>query len=197
MNDALQVAAALGILFVVGRWLFSSGGNDNANAGGQNVANHQRRRRYRNGDVEQVVSMFPQTSVAAARYDLERSGSLNVTIERALRDGYLTEPPAGYYPDLVVTASTSSIATLEAPKRSTANETPSLITRLGLQSRVEDDWDRPVDDIGKGKGKATSWANTAEDREKSLRERKAKMVLEARRKLLEKERAAKANSASS
>jgi len=199
MNDALQITAAVGILFFVGRWLLGSGNGSSSRQRPNPPPNppSNRRRQVPEASIEQIRSMFPQVSVAAARYDLERTGSIETTTERVLRDGYLADPPAGYYPDLVA-ASTSVDAAL-APSRRNANEPPSLIVRLGLQSRIEDDivpTEIQTTPIIKGKGKAMTWAPSAEDREKALKERKAKMVLEARRQLLEKEQAKKAKATS-
>lgn len=76
----------------------------------------------------------------------------------------------------------------------------SLIERYGLRSRVGAEGGEDI----KGKGKAradegetsatsgASWNPSADGREQSLRARKERMVLEARRKMLEKERLRKA-----
>ncbi|GAA6064039.1 hypothetical protein JCM10212_001465 [Sporobolomyces blumeae] len=86
---------------------------------------------------------------------------------------------------------------------------PSLIKRLGLQSQLAQDDEAgsltpsAADVKGKGKavegesaerggtGQAGGWAASREEREERLRKRKEKLVLEARRKLLEKERKSK------
>ena len=85
------------------------------------------------------------------------------------------QPPPGLFPD------TPAPAAASRPSESAGLSTnaQNLIAKYGLQSRVEADV--------KGKGKETepeslqSWATTASDREKILKERKARMVLEARR----------------
>ncbi|KAM0791155.1 hypothetical protein ACM66B_005640 [Microbotryomycetes sp. NB124-2] len=106
-------------------------------------------------------------------------------------------------------------ATAGSSNPSTRPATPlSLITRLGLQDQIKNDNDddspksSSIDVKGKGRAqgestlqdnatagageaagaKVSGWQTSAQAREQSLRERKAKMVLEARRKLLEKER---------
>lgn len=55
----------------------------------------------------------------------------------------------------------------------------SLIAKLGLQARVKEV--EVIEGEVKGKGKAPAWETSVEGREKSLKERKAKMVLDARR----------------
>ncbi|EGX49147.1 hypothetical protein TWF173_002961 [Orbilia oligospora] len=46
-------------------------------------------------DIESVRVMFPQISVAAIRWDLEKNGSsVSATTEKILNDGFLPEPPA-------------------------------------------------------------------------------------------------------
>ncbi|KAK6341781.1 hypothetical protein TWF730_001273 [Orbilia blumenaviensis] len=46
-------------------------------------------------DIDSVRVMFPQISVAAVRWDLEKNGSnVAATTEKILTDGFLPEPPA-------------------------------------------------------------------------------------------------------
>ncbi|SGY20864.1 BQ5605_C016g08158 [Microbotryum silenes-dioicae] len=97
-----------------------------------------------------------------------------------------------------------------------ATPSPSLIQRLRLQDKIEPPTSSSaMSDQGKGKGKAVEeddatflggsaekvkiappvWETSAQAREKSLKERKERMVLEARRKLLAKDQAKKASAA--
>lgn len=85
------------------------------------------------------------------------------------------QPPPGLFPNTPAPTTSSRPATSAGLSTNAQN----LIAKYGLQSRIEADI--------KGKGKETqpeslqSWATTASDREKILKERKARMVLEARR----------------
>lgn len=161
--------------------------------------------------IDQVVSMFPHISPEAVRYDLERNGAnVQQTVERCLRDGGLPDPPAGFFDsepraaapaDATArrgAATTGTRATTAAgfatPARAgtaaagggssltrPTEGSPSLIERLGLK-----------DQAGQGTPTSTTsttsgWQATPEARERALKERKAKMVLQARQRLIEKE----------
>lgn len=143
--------------------------------------------------------------------------SVERAVERALREGGLPEPPASYFPpdplDYDRSSSTSGnqhnngnggtqtppiapvTATTHTQPRGAAASTsasttklppPSLIKRLGLNNKLGEE---AVDVKGKGKQVEANegWANSREEREARLRKRKENLVLEARRKLLEKE----------
>ncbi|GAA5909729.1 hypothetical protein JCM6882_008475 [Rhodosporidiobolus microsporus] len=174
------------------------------------------RRTISQDSIDQITSVFPHVTAAAARWELERNGgSVERAVERALREGGLPEPPASYFPPPPTGAplppTTPRAATPTpvgggapttphgASSSSTAGPPPSLIKRMGLQGRAA------VEDHGKGKGKGkgkeveedegagtrVGWSPSAAERERNLRARKERLVLEARRKLMEKERARK------
>ena len=115
-------------------------------------------------------------------YDLLRTGNVQVTSNKLIEKGFLPPPPPAYfahYPEAANEAiasgsthpSSSPQAGPSAPKTATAN----LITRLGLENRISE----PTEIAPKAGGKA-AWLSTAQEREASLRERKAQMVLAAR-----------------
>ncbi|PWN48737.1 hypothetical protein IE53DRAFT_389053 [Violaceomyces palustris] len=104
--------------------------------------------------------------------------------------------------------STSNLADAATrPSRPSSSKTENLISRFGLEKRLreeegpgdgpakeeeeeEEEQDGDKIDI-KGKSASSSvgrWANTADERQRILRERKEKMILEARRKLLERQK---------
>jgi len=107
------------------------------------------------------------------------------------------QPPAAYYALYPRTTaqqqqpSTTQRPTLQIASSIKSSTAPTnLISRYGLENRVDRPVDIPMSDLGKGKnveGKST-WLDTAEKREASLRERKAQMVLAARQRLLEKQK---------
>ncbi|KAM0752443.1 hypothetical protein T439DRAFT_324531 [Meredithblackwellia eburnea MCA 4105] len=197
MDDAVGWIVALSISFVAFRYLFGGGGD------GASGATPRRRRQVPQAQIDQVTSMFPHVSVASVRYELERTGDVQGAVDRILRDGALPEPPAGFFVDPSATPAPPPVqaappATHTPAPSSSSSATPatpaSLIQRLGLQHRAVDESGSGSASVpstpDKGKGKVGSgWEATPEARERNLRERKEKMVLEARRKLLEKERA--------
>jgi len=187
MDNVIQIGFAVGVIFVVTKWLFS---------GPSTPAPPRQPRVVPQGQVDAVLSAFPQITERQARWDLGRSGSVETTIERILREGRLPEPPPGLFPatDPTAAAHASENSTASAARAASMahiSSKPNLITRFNLQGRIEE-----ADDI-KGKGKATQqqqtqaqWAASTEDRQDSLKERKARLILDARRRLLEKDRAA-------
>lgn len=132
--------------------------------------------------------MFPHVPEASIRYDLMVSGSAEVTCDKILQQGYLppvrgtaadTQPPDGF--------PGADEARRPAPQEpasppSTESETPAsappanLITRYHLEERLADS--NPQKDVS---ALPTAWSDNANDRQKSLEERKAQMILQARR----------------
>ena len=159
--------------------------------------------------------MFPHIPLPAVRFELERTGSVETTVERILRDGRLPEvrvviqsagpfaglgaasecvllihrvcgtlqPPAGFFVDPSAPAPPAPVAPTPAAAPTKPTTPASLITRLGLQSRAAAaSPDAPVVDNTEGKGKGkVGWETNPEARERNLKERKERMVLEARR----------------
>lgn len=97
--------------------------------------------------------------------------------------GYL-QPPLGLFTDQPATQRVPTQPTTAALQASGASAAAAqtLISRYNLQARL-------AETEGKGKGKAreeddaptSGWATSAAEREKNLKERKARMVLEARK----------------
>ncbi|BGP08195.1 hypothetical protein JCM10049v2_004041 [Rhodotorula toruloides] len=182
-DEALGWAVAAGLCYAAYKLVFGS-------------SSGSRRRTVPQASIDQITSMFPHVSQAAARWELERNGgSVERAVERALREGGLPQPPASFFPPDASTSTprpaTPTPAAPVTPSRSSAStssargQPPSLIARMGLQNKVVSE------DKGKGKevegAQAGGWSPNAAEREKNLRARKEKLVLEARRKLLEKE----------
>ncbi|KAG6829905.1 hypothetical protein H0H87_009807 [Tephrocybe sp. NHM501043] len=123
--------------------------------------------------------MFPDIPVDNVRYDLLRTGSVELTSNKILERGFLDAPPPAYYTlfprDTVANrASTATATTTARAADKKTNET--LISRYNLQERVAKEETIQEDQIG---GKAV-WEDNAEKREASLKERKAQMILAAR-----------------
>ncbi|GAA5858049.1 hypothetical protein JCM1840_001017 [Sporobolomyces johnsonii] len=190
MEEALGWLIAAGFCYAAYKLVFGS----SPSSGGS-------RRNVPQASIDQIQSMFPHVSSRAARWELERNGgSVERAVERALREGGLPEPPASYFApsptdDLTAPARAATpTPTAQNPAaQAQGNGTsgpppkvppPSLIKRMGLQAKLGEG-------EGKGKGKEEAeegWASSKEEREERLRRRKEKLVLDARRKLLEKER---------
>ncbi|KAI5983172.1 hypothetical protein EDD15DRAFT_2317449 [Pisolithus albus] len=136
--------------------------------------------------VNHVHAVFPNIPPDNIRFDLLRTGSIELTSNKILERGFLEAPPPSYYtiypraeasapqpPEGTHTASVSSA--------SSSAKQPSLIERYSLHDRLDGaNFTPDVIELG-GKAK---WEDTAEKREASLRERKAQMILAARQRML-------------
>ncbi|KAG0664590.1 hypothetical protein C6P46_001186 [Rhodotorula mucilaginosa] len=103
-----------------------------------------------------------------------------------------TSPAANPFPTTPARATTAAAPTTPVNAASSANNSrgsapPSLIARMGLQAQVAADVKGKGKAAEEGSASASGWSPKAEERERNLRARKERLVLEARRKLLEKE----------
>ncbi|GAA5960853.1 hypothetical protein JCM8115_000175 [Rhodotorula mucilaginosa] len=191
MDEALGWGIAAGVCYFAYKLVFGSS---------------TRRRQVSQASIDQITTMFPNVSQNAARWELERNGgNVERAVERALREGGLPEPPASYFPPSADTspaanpfpttparATTAAAPTTPVNAASSANNSrgsapPSLIARMGLQAQVAADVKGKGKAAEEGSASASGWSPKAEERERNLRARKERLVLEARRKLLEKE----------
>ncbi|KAF7979330.1 hypothetical protein HWV62_42743 [Athelia sp. TMB] len=134
--------------------------------------------------VDAIHGMFPDIPADNIRYDLLRTGNVELTSNKILERGFLDAPPAGYYTLYPRTTADAVTANTSATGATTSATKPkqSLISRYQLQERVASSDDVPILDSEVG-GKAV-WEDSAEKREASLKERKAKMILAARQRML-------------
>ncbi|KAJ8503018.1 hypothetical protein ONZ45_g11227 [Pleurotus djamor] len=142
--------------------------------------------------IDTVSSMFPDIPRSHITYDLLKTGSVEVTSNKILEKGFLEVPPPVYYE--VFPRDDENPQPVQAPQHPLHNhnaavsaakrERRSLISRYKLHDRIStenaDDEPAPEFEIG---GKAV-WEDTPEKREASLRERKAQMILAARKRML-------------
>ncbi|KZS87065.1 hypothetical protein SISNIDRAFT_461238 [Sistotremastrum niveocremeum HHB9708] len=210
MTEIVNVVVAFAVIALVVRWATKSR-SDAAPGRPRSPATILGFRPQRVTDemVTSVHSMFPNIPEPNIRYDLLRSGNVQVTSNKILEKGFLDAPPAAYF-ELYPPPATSATSATDLPSnpnsRSAAAHTnatasssktsaaTTLISRYNLHSRLssstpgtegEDLSNAPSVDV-KGSSKGV-WETEAEKREASLRERKAKMVLAARKRLLEQE----------
>lgn len=210
MNDSLGALLAIVVLWAILRFAFGGSSNSGSNGNQQAPAiNTARSRQVPQQMVDSVKTLFPHIPDASIRYDLQRSGSVEVTCERILNEGGLPSPPAGFF-GTAEPSTPSNAATLRAQAAQNANRTPNgaaasgsasalstpskspnLISRFGLQSRIagEDDLlSTPKSNAStSSQGSPSAWAQTPEERAKLLKDRKEQMILEARKKLLERQ----------
>lgn len=148
--------------------------------------------------ISTVHSAFPDIPLASIAYSLSRTRSAQRTSEEILERGYLVPPPdgAGEHPWVVAerererreregrqheqAASGGSNSGSTAAARQ-----PSLIERYGLVGRADPATEASGSDQESGgavAGAAESrWESTPEGRAAALKQRKERMILEARR----------------
>ncbi|KAK1920917.1 hypothetical protein DB88DRAFT_113432 [Papiliotrema laurentii] len=152
--------------------------------------------------VDTVHGAFPDIPASNIIYSLSRTRSSQATSEEILERGFLPAPPASFsipaslLPDqpTPVLASTTTQSNTKFTNQQKPNQT--LIDRFNLSSRLpsrkgkeKDPAESPATAEAEKPvvGAKNEWADSKERREQELRERKERMILEARRRLLEKQ----------
>ncbi|KAJ9120619.1 hypothetical protein QFC22_002548 [Naganishia vaughanmartiniae] len=148
--------------------------------------------------IETVHATFPHVSVNAIVYSLSKTKSVQTTSETILEQGFLPEPPATFpkhpYIETLAPSPPNSATAAHAPSSETKHQ--SLIERYNLTAaaRAQEKGkarqaDESITENVKDNNKA--WNADKSAREKILQDRKAKMILEARQRMLEKQAAQK------
>ncbi|GMK54699.1 hypothetical protein CspeluHIS016_0112850 [Cutaneotrichosporon spelunceum] len=178
LEDVLPTLILLGLLYAVYRWL--AGPSTPPDPFGN----------VRRDMVEAVTSAFPNEPLNNVVYSLTRTRSAQTTSEMILERGSLPDPPANFLvpdhlrPPVSVPHTSAAARDTEAPVPQKAT---SLIDRYGLGARLEAD----------SAASSSKWEATREGREADLRARKERMILEARRRMLEKQQKSATSSAAS
>ncbi|CAO3685502.1 unnamed protein product [Rhizopus stolonifer] len=116
-----------------------------------------------------VRAMFPDIPTAAIQADLQRTGSVETTVDNALRDGGLPLPPS---------ATPVATSTSNSSSPSSARKSPS---HVNLVQRYKID----VDHNENSEEPPKTWETSPDKRQEMLRKRKEFMVLQARKKMME------------
>ncbi|KAJ8594728.1 hypothetical protein M405DRAFT_930002 [Rhizopogon salebrosus TDB-379] len=182
MGEVVNAIVAFAVIVIIFRWATSS--NDSSSGRSTSSALGFRPKNVTQEMVDQIHAMFPTIPQDNIQYDLLRTGNVEVTSNKILERGYLDVPPPAYftiYPRTVATPQPRQAA----PQAQTTGlaQTPkdNLISRYKLQDRVVSSSFSLQDDDASSKA---NWEATSEKREASLQERKAKMILAARQRLL-------------
>jgi len=161
--------------------------------------------------IDTVHNMFPNIPRENIHFDLLRTGSVDLTVNKLLERGYLDAPSQGYRqafpaPQQDTPAPNTNINSPQASKPA-VKSTLTLIDRFGLQKVVQSqtppqvvEWDGkgPIPSAAKGKGREvplepvagvvvppSKWEDTPEKRQANLQSRKQAMILAARQRMLE------------
>jgi coupling of ubiquitin conjugation to ER degradation protein 1 len=157
-----------------------TGGNDTSGEGAQPRRPVQdlpvRQRDYRrpvdNSMIEVVQTIAPNLSVEQIRYDLERTGSVETTVERYLAQGDLPMPPN---PPPRRTEPQSQTNTK-------SKQTGSLAARYNITDKDDEEFSEKQADPQKPK-----WSQSKEERQSQLRKQQQEMILRARQKFKQKD----------
>jgi coupling of ubiquitin conjugation to ER degradation protein 1 len=164
-------AAVLIIAFVFLRWFVNSEEPDLASPLDQHDvatgaapprAQQPVRRPVTTDMIEVVHSIAPHLSEAQIRHDLQRTGSVQETVERVLNEGTLPLPPGYVEPQNDGGDERNKVDNIKAEN---------LLKKYN------------VDESASSSGVKTQWSDSAEVRAKSLQEKKAEMILKARKRL--------------
>lgn len=184
MGEVVNVIVAFAVIVFIVRWATTNKEQPNSPASVLGF----RPKNVNDEMIDTIHNMFPNIPRPNIHYSLLRTGSVQVTSNTILEKGFLDHPPPAYF-TLYTQQQQPQPTTLQPVNQRTASSTSvkkseeSLITRYKLESRLSSSVAGPGES-GLAGGKA-AWEPTAEAREKSLQERKAQMILAARKRWLE------------
>ncbi|KAJ7220506.1 hypothetical protein GGX14DRAFT_674908 [Mycena pura] len=176
MGEIVNVVVAFAVIVFIFRWLTKSTAADTLGFRPKHVTQDM---------VDTIHNMFPDIPPDNIRFDLLRTGSVELSSNKILERGFLDPPPPAYYtlyprnanPEAAARPGQAGGATSSAVGKA---PNQSLIDRYNLHDRVAQSESILEQDIG---GKAV-WEDSSEKRETSLKERKAQMILAARQRML-------------
>lgn len=182
MSEVVNAIVAVAVIFFIFRWATSGSSSSGDEPRSAAAALGFRPKPVTTEMVNQIHTMFPHIPPDNIRFDLLRTGSVELTSNKILERDFLEAPPASYYTIYPPTPGERLTSTGRATSTSSGSSAKplSLIERYELKDRVTDtSFPEAPDACGKVK-----WEDTAEKREVSLRERKAQMILAARQRML-------------
>lgn len=191
MGEVINVVVAFAVIVFIFRWLTTSNDSPSDRSAADTLG--FRPKPVSQDMIDTISNMFPDIPPDNIRYDLLRTGSVELSSNKILERGFLDPPPPAYFtlypretnaePAARHAQGGGSTSTGVKPKQS-------LIDRYNLQARVTQPGPLIVEEqIG---GKAV-WEDSSEKREASLKERKAQMILAARQRMLAQQQKASAS----
>jgi len=192
MNDGVSIFFAIFIFFLVFRWLLVTmpppANTPRRNAGSAAAPSARPNAVVSPDMVETVRAMFPHIPTPAIHWDLQKTGSVELTCDNILRQGSLPLPPSAPTGIVSSGSATTSMAMDAAindagSSSSTAvnisSRQLSLVNRYRLQEAVEKNL------VPEEPPKV--WETNVDKRQQMLQKRKEAMILQARRNYLEKQ----------
>ncbi|KAF7377679.1 hypothetical protein MSAN_00190900 [Mycena sanguinolenta] len=182
MGEVINVVVAFAVIVFLFRWLTTSNDSSSERSAADTLG--FRPKPVSQDMIDTISNMFPDIPPDNIRYDLLRTGSVELSSNKILERGFLDPPPPAYFTLYPRDPNAEQVARPAAGgAASTAIKAPkqSLIDRYNLQQRVTQPG--PLIEEDQSGGKA-AWEDSAEKREASLKERKAQMILAARQRML-------------
>ena len=194
-NSTIVFIAVLGVAFIFLRWLIAPippqlpnelnealansvnnsnrpNNSNNSNSATNSNANRRTRREPSDDMIEVVQTIAPQLTRGQIRMDLERSGSVEVTMERYMETGSLPFPPGE-------SAATQSYQSdISEHSQATKKEPENLIDKYDLKSKIKGDEGEGIENIDENK-----WGSSKEERSSLLNKKREEMILQARKRL--------------
>lgn len=181
MGEVINVVVAFAVIVFIFRWLTTSNDSQSERSAADTLG--FRPKPVSQDMIDTISNMFPDIPPDNIRYDLLRTGSVELSSNKILERGFLDPPPPAYF-TLYPRDANPEPGARPAPGGATTTAVkpkPSLIERYNLQERAAQPGPEMSDEqIG---GKAV-WEDSSEKREASLKERKAQMILAARQRML-------------
>ncbi|OAL48039.1 AMFR protein-like protein [Pyrenochaeta sp. DS3sAY3a] len=172
-----QVLVFIVVTFLAVRWYFSKPTSSDAPATSSRSAP-----RISPAQIDQLAQMFPQLTRRDIAWDLQRNGgNVSATTERVLSGRGLDPAPASFAPP----APRAAAVPARTPVPVAKNVHPDLITRYNLSSKLS----QPSEPAPEEQPKAKAWSQDRNERQSNLQKRREEMILAARRKLEDKEKA--------
>lgn len=187
-SSTIAFIIVIGVAFIFLRWLIAPipnslpselnealANNENArsNNNSSNGATRRQRREVSDDMIEVVQTIAPQLTRGQIRMDLERSGSVESTMERYMETGSLPYPPGeSAQPQHLQPDMSSHVQT-------TKKGPENLIEKYGLDGKVSKD----VDDEGEESVDENKWGSNKEERTLLLNKKREEMILKARKRL--------------
>ncbi|KAJ1900612.1 hypothetical protein LPJ66_001357 [Kickxella alabastrina] len=201
MNDSVTFFIALGLVFLVLRWLLGQGGHEQAQGGSTRM--QRRLHVVRQEHLQTIQAMFPDIPEAAIRADLARTGSPVVTSDNILRNGGTLPLPAATPAEQQAEAlggaaananvfargQQTGVIAAAAGSSSTISSTGGVVLNAAqspLVNRLQVSKDAGADPLAPAPPKV--WESDSDKRSDILRKRKEFMLMEARKKYLEKQK---------
>ncbi|TFY80866.1 hypothetical protein EWM64_g3148 [Hericium alpestre] len=185
MGEVVNAFVAFAVIVFIVRWATTSK-NEPSEEQAAARALQFRPKKVTPDMTETISTMFPDMPRENIHYDLLRTGSVQQTSDKIIERGFLEAPPPAYF-TLYPRSATARAPAPAVPPRPTGSSTSaakkseSLISRFQLEQRAATAEEIAAEADAGGRA---AWEDTAEKREASLRERKAKMILAARQRLL-------------